>query len=182
MSNAVSTHHHAARVEIEGAHLAYRVDGPSHDAPVAVLLHSLGTDLRTRGSFGTDTSEAPAAGGAKGSDVPGWRHAGIDIPAAIKYVKDHRSLDGFKGGTPITNEELLTSKVDVLVPAGQDPPMILTRVYNQTGAGGTSGFFEKPVSVSGNLVLGSELLSAGVTGYLVAPHDPARTRFNVGAP
>ena len=37
---------HAARVEIEGAHLAYRVDGPSHDAPVVVLLHSLGTDLR----------------------------------------------------------------------------------------------------------------------------------------
>src|SRR3954465_9091861 len=46
-----------------------------------------------------------------------WNEQGIDIPAAIQYVKDHRSLDGFKGGTSMTNEELLTSKVDVLVPA-----------------------------------------------------------------
>jgi glutamate dehydrogenase (NAD(P)+) len=46
-----------------------------------------------------------------------WNDNGIDIPAAIQYVKDHRSLDGFKGGSPLSNEELLTSKVDVLVPA-----------------------------------------------------------------
>jgi glutamate dehydrogenase (NAD(P)+) len=46
-----------------------------------------------------------------------WNAAGIDIPAAIKHVKDHRSLDGFTGGESITNEELLTSAVDVLLPA-----------------------------------------------------------------
>jgi glutamate dehydrogenase (NAD(P)+) len=46
-----------------------------------------------------------------------WRATGIDIPAAIKYAKDHRSLEGFTGGDPITNEELLTAKVDVLLPA-----------------------------------------------------------------
>ncbi len=42
---------------------------------------------------------------------------GIDIPAAIQYVKDHKTLVGFTGGDPISNEELLTSDVDVLVPA-----------------------------------------------------------------
>ncbi|HEU5174108.1 MAG TPA: Glu/Leu/Phe/Val dehydrogenase [Gemmatimonadaceae bacterium] len=42
---------------------------------------------------------------------------GIDIPAAIAHVKKHRSLDGFTGGQPIGNEELLTLDVDVLVPA-----------------------------------------------------------------
>jgi len=46
-----------------------------------------------------------------------WNEKGIDIPAAIQYVKDHKTLEGFKGGSPINNEELLTSKVDVLVPA-----------------------------------------------------------------
>jgi glutamate dehydrogenase (NAD(P)+) len=42
---------------------------------------------------------------------------GLDIPAAIAHVKQHKSLDGFKGGDSITNEELLTLPVDVLVPA-----------------------------------------------------------------
>ncbi|MEO7455649.1 MAG: Glu/Leu/Phe/Val dehydrogenase [Gemmatimonadaceae bacterium] len=46
-----------------------------------------------------------------------WNKAGIDIDAALKHVKQHRSLEGFKGGDPITNEELLTSEVDVLLPA-----------------------------------------------------------------
>ena len=39
---------------------------------------TLSPSLRTRGSFGTDTTETPTGRG----DVPGWRHAGIDIPAA----------------------------------------------------------------------------------------------------
>ena len=39
---------------------------------------ALSPTQRTRGAFGTDTTES--AGGR--GDVPGWRHAGIDIPAA----------------------------------------------------------------------------------------------------
>jgi glutamate dehydrogenase (NAD(P)+) len=46
-----------------------------------------------------------------------WNKNGIDIDAAIKHVRQHKSLEGFKGGEPITNEELLTSEVDVLLPA-----------------------------------------------------------------
>ncbi|CAN5504884.1 Glu/Leu/Phe/Val dehydrogenase [soil metagenome] len=46
-----------------------------------------------------------------------WKKDGIDIPAALKHVAAHRSLEGFTGGTPMTNEELLTSDVDVLLPA-----------------------------------------------------------------
>ncbi len=42
---------------------------------------------------------------------------GIDIDAAIKHVKDHRSLEGFTGGDAIANGELLTLDVDVLLPA-----------------------------------------------------------------
>jgi glutamate dehydrogenase (NAD(P)+) len=46
-----------------------------------------------------------------------WNKAGIDVDAAIQYVQQHKSLEGFKGGESITNEELLTSEVDVLLPA-----------------------------------------------------------------
>ena len=42
---------------------------------------------------------------------------GIDVDAAIQYVRQHKSLDGFTGGEKTTNEELLTLEVDVLVPA-----------------------------------------------------------------
>jgi glutamate dehydrogenase (NAD(P)+) len=42
---------------------------------------------------------------------------GIDVPGAIEYVKQHKSLEGYTEGDRITNEELLTLDVDVLVPA-----------------------------------------------------------------
>lgn len=47
-----------------------------------------------------------------------YNEKGIDIRAALEYAaKNERVLKGFKGGTEITNEELLTCKCDVLVPA-----------------------------------------------------------------
>jgi glutamate dehydrogenase (NAD(P)+) len=42
---------------------------------------------------------------------------GIDVDAAIKHVADHKSLEGYTGGDPIGNAELLTLDVDVLLPA-----------------------------------------------------------------
>lgn len=46
-----------------------------------------------------------------------YNKVGIDIDAALRYVQQHRSLEGFPGGDAITNEELLTSDVQVLLPA-----------------------------------------------------------------
>ena len=53
------------------------------------------------------------------SDRTGGYHnaAGIDVDAAIAYVQRHKTLEGFTGGDPVTNEELLTLEVDVLLPA-----------------------------------------------------------------
>ena len=42
---------------------------------------------------------------------------GIDVDAAVEYVRQNRTLEGFKDGDRISNEELLTSDVDVLLPA-----------------------------------------------------------------
>lgn len=47
-----------------------------------------------------------------------WNEKGIDVNAALTYAKNNGGvLKGFTGGTEITNADLLTSKVDVLVPA-----------------------------------------------------------------
>ncbi|MEO7963090.1 MAG: Glu/Leu/Phe/Val dehydrogenase [Gemmatimonadaceae bacterium] len=53
------------------------------------------------------------------SDRTGGYHnaAGIDIDDAIAHVKKHKVLDGYGKGDRITNDELLTLDVDVLVPA-----------------------------------------------------------------
>jgi glutamate dehydrogenase (NAD(P)+) len=42
---------------------------------------------------------------------------GIDIADAVRYVKEHKTLEGYTKGDKITNEELLTLDVDVLLPA-----------------------------------------------------------------
>lgn len=53
------------------------------------------------------------------SDISGayYHPDGIDIPAALKYVLDGRTLEGFQGATKISNEELLELDVDILIPA-----------------------------------------------------------------
>jgi glutamate dehydrogenase (NAD(P)+) len=55
------------------------------------------------------------------SDISGGYHnpSGIDVEAAIKFVANSstRSLEGFTGGSKVSNAELLTLHCDVLVPA-----------------------------------------------------------------
>lgn len=70
--------------------------------------------------------------------------------------------------------------LDISVPAGQNLPVIRTRVYNDAGVEGTSGLTEDPVAVTDALEVGTTLLARGVTGFLVAPRNPTTTRFNIG--
>ena len=74
------------------------------------------------GNVGSVTAQLLSAEGCRivaVSDKTGGSHnpKGIDVAAALAHVKKTRSLEGFVGATPITNEELLTLEVDVLVPA-----------------------------------------------------------------
>jgi glutamate dehydrogenase (NAD(P)+) len=46
-----------------------------------------------------------------------YKEEGIDIRGAIQHLKENGSLEGFSGGGKITNAELLSLDVDVLIPA-----------------------------------------------------------------
>lgn len=78
--------------------------------------------------FGNVGQHAAALGSQMGarivaiSDVSGgfYNGDGIDIAAAMDYVKNNKSLKGFPKATPITNEELLSLDVDVLAPCALD--------------------------------------------------------------
>lgn len=57
------------------------------------------------------------------SDISGAYHnaEGIDVDGAITYRDGNKgTLEGWKGGSKISNEELLTLAVDVLVPAAME--------------------------------------------------------------
>ncbi|HTU82286.1 MAG TPA: Glu/Leu/Phe/Val dehydrogenase [Candidatus Acidoferrales bacterium] len=60
------------------------------------------------------------------SDVTGgyYNEEGIYVSGAMDHVSKHGTLEGFKGAERITNDELLASQCDVLVPAA------LEKVFN----------------------------------------------------
>ena len=56
------------------------------------------------------------------SDVSGgiYSAAGLDIPDVIRYVSEHKVVKGYPKAEPISNEDLLTIKCDVLAPCALD--------------------------------------------------------------
>lgn len=56
------------------------------------------------------------------SDVKGglYNKNGLDIFAVKEHMDKNRTLDGFRGGDRITNDELLTLPVDILAPSAID--------------------------------------------------------------
>src|SRR5262249_39900196 len=55
-----------------------------------------------------------AGAGRKG----GVRHGkGAGMPKVTEYARVHKTVAGFTGGDPLTNDELFSSEVDILIPA-----------------------------------------------------------------
>ncbi len=74
------------------------------------------------GNVGSVAAKMFAARGCKVigiSDISGGyvNRNGIDIPGAIAYAQEHHSLEGYRGGEHVSNEDLLEVECDVLVPA-----------------------------------------------------------------
>ncbi len=74
------------------------------------------------GNVGTHAARLMAAQGGKivaVSDISGGiaNDEGIDIPALLDWVKEHKTVQGFPGATAIPGDKVLTYKADVLIPA-----------------------------------------------------------------
>jgi hypothetical protein len=70
--------------------------------------------------------------------------------------------------------------LDVVLPWGENLPMIGAQVYNNGGAAGTTGFREEvvPTANQGTSV-SSNILFAGATGFLFGPADATEYRCNI---
>ena len=104
------------------------------------------------------------------SDRNGGVHnpQGIDVAAAIEYVRRNRDLDGFAGGDPISNEELLTLDVDVLVPAAMEnvitsknAPRLQAKIICEGANGPTTPKADKILHDKGIFVIPDILANAG---------------------
>src|SRR5262249_39559069 len=62
--------------------------------------------------------------------------------------------------------------MDLYVESGMPIPIVLTRIYNDAGASGTSGFTEPFVRTS--------QVPASGSGILLGPSETARFRYNIG--
>jgi murein DD-endopeptidase MepM/ murein hydrolase activator NlpD len=108
---------------------------------------ALATQARTRGTFGTDTSAAPAGG------APSWRHAGIDIPA-----RRGAAIVAPAAGTVVDVGDYILSGRTVLVDHGQ---------------GAVSAYFHLDTALvaKGDIVrAGQRLARVGGTGLATGPH------------
>lgn len=105
------------------------------------------------------------------SDISGayYNAAGIDVAAAIRYREANKgSLVGFEGVEKITNEELLTLPVDLLVPAATEDvirstnaPKIKAKLIVEGANGPTSSKADNIINEKGIMVVPDILANAG---------------------
>ncbi|HAV26455.1 MAG TPA: amino acid dehydrogenase [Bacteroidetes bacterium] len=104
------------------------------------------------------------------SDISGayYNPDGLDIEEAIEYVVNHKSLDGFKGGKIITNEELLELDVDILVPAAledqiteENAARIRAKLIVEGANGPTASNADAILEANGVMVVPDILANAG---------------------
>jgi glutamate dehydrogenase (NAD(P)+) len=88
------------------------------------------------------------------SDVSGgyFNPKGFDVPELMNFIKTHGSLKSFKDAEAISQADVLTAKVDVLIPAataGQITEEIATKMQCRILAEGANG----PTTTAGDQIL-----------------------------
>ncbi len=93
---------------------------------------------------------------------------GIDVTAAIDYVRRNRDLVGFAGGDAISNDELLTLNVDVLLPAAMEnvitsknAPKLQAKIICEGANGPTTAAADAILEEKGIFVIPDILANAG---------------------
>jgi len=125
------------------------------------------------GNVGSITSKLLEEQGCKiiaVSDVSGgyYNKNGIDIMAAIRFVKEHRVLEGGNFGDKVSNEELLEIECDVLAPCAKEDQImehnagkIRTKLIVEGANGPTSSDADEILRENGIMVIPDILANAG---------------------
>ena len=102
-----------------------------------------------------------------------WNEQGIDIQKAIEYKEQNpnHTLQNFDGGDYMTNDELITAKVDILVPAAKENVITSKNAYDiqakviVEGANGPTAYNADSILVEKNILVVPDILAnaGGVT-------------------
>ncbi len=104
------------------------------------------------------------------SDKKGGIHnpKGLDIPAVLEWIKEHRYLEGFPGAAVISNEALLCLECDVLVPAAlenvitsKNAAAVKARIICEGANGPTTARADAILDKKGIFVIPDILANAG---------------------
>jgi glutamate dehydrogenase (NAD(P)+) len=104
------------------------------------------------------------------SDIHGGIHAkgGLDMPALLAYHEKNRSLKGFPGAEPVTNEALLELDCDILIPAANENQIrqknagnIKAKIIVEGANGPTTQRADEILNEKGILVVPDILANAG---------------------
>ncbi len=128
------------------------------------------------GNVGSVSADLLARIGARVVGVTDWKggvynRSGLDIQKLVEHVAEHRSVAGFGGGEPLTNEELFKLDVDVLIPAAlenqiniENAPAIRAKVVVEGANGPTDPDAHQHLHARGVFVVPDILANcAGVT-------------------
>lgn len=97
-----------------------------------------------------------------------YKKGGINITEAVNYIKEHGTLSGFDGGERISNEDLLSLDVDILVPAAienviteENAENIQARLIVEGANGPVSSNADPILDEKGILIIPDILANAG---------------------
>ena len=97
-----------------------------------------------------------------------YNDKGLDVTKMIDYAKQHKTIDGFSGGEPLSNEQIFKLDVDVLVPAAlenqitkENAPAIKAKVIAEGANGPTTPEAHKHLHERGVFVIPDILANAG---------------------
>jgi glutamate dehydrogenase (NAD(P)+) len=125
------------------------------------------------GNVGSVTAELLAGIGAKIVAITDWKGGvyndkGLDIPALVSYQNEHKTVAGFPGASPLTNDELWALDVDVLIPAAlenqitvDNAPAIRAKIVTEGANGPTTPDAHKLLHERGVFVIPDILANSG---------------------
>jgi glutamate dehydrogenase (NAD(P)+) len=125
------------------------------------------------GNVGSVSADLLAKIGAKIVAITDWKGGvynenGLDVTKMLDHAKQHKTIDGFGGGQPLSNDELFGLDVDVLVPAAlenqitmKNAPGIKAKVIAEGANGPTTPDAHKHLHERGVFVIPDILANAG---------------------
>src|SRR5580704_7755123 len=139
------------------------------------------------GNVGSISAQLIAEIGGKIVAVADWKGGvhnanGLDIAQLLDHVAQHKTVTGFPGGDPLTNEELFKLDVEILIPAAlenqitmDNAPGIRAKVVIEAANGPTTPDAHKHLHERGIMVVPDILANSG--GVTVSYFEWVQDRY-----